>query len=180
VTDRKPPDSRPLARAPEQGVVVVDEPPANLRIPEWARQLSRLLDGAITIPGTKVKIGLDPILGLLLPELGDALTGVLSLTLLGVAYRERVPTWVLARMLVNIALDALLGAIPAIGDLFDFAFRANEKNLALIERHRDPQRRVTWSDRLVVVGFGVLALVLVALPIVLAWWLVRLVVTLSG
>ena len=68
---------------------------------------------------------------------GDALTALLSLALLGVAFRQRVPKLVMARMLINIAIDALLGAIPLVGDAFDFAFKSNEKNLALIERYAD-------------------------------------------
>jgi hypothetical protein len=113
-------------------------------------------------------------LGALLPEVGDALTAVLSLTLLGVAYRERVPRLVLWRMLVNVALDAILGAIPLLGDVFDFAFKANEKNLALIERHRgDPTRPATLGDKLVLAGVAVVALGLLLLPIVLMVVLVR-------
>jgi Domain of unknown function (DUF4112) len=143
------------------------------RVPEWARQLTRLLDNAIRIPGTDVRIGLDPILGALLPELGDALTGVLALTLLAVAYQERVPKWVLGRMLLNIGLDALLGAVPLLGDVFDFAFKANEKNLALIERHRgDPSRPATLGDKLVVLGALGVAVALALVPIaigVLLW-----------
>lgn len=158
----KPPEepaSGPLARAPESA----------LPLPEWARRLTTLLDSAIKIPGTDVRIGLDPILGLLLPELGDVLTGTLSLTLLLVAFRERVPKVVIGRMLVNIALDALLGAVPLLGDLFDFAFRSNEKNLALIERHRrDPKLKPTWGDRLVIASVVALACALVALPVVVA------------
>lgn len=163
---KKTPESEPgpLARAPEQ----------QLSIPEWARRLSVLLDSAVTIPGTNVKIGLDPILGLLLPELGDTLTAAMSLTLLGVAFRERVPKLVLARMLLNIAVDALLGAIPVIGDVFDFAFRSNEKNLALIERHRgDPNRPVTLGDRVLVFGAAAVALALLSLPFVVGALLVR-------
>jgi hypothetical protein len=146
-------------------------------VPDWARQLSRLLDSAIRIPGTELRIGLDPILGALLPELGDALTGVLALTLLGVAYRERVPKLVLLRMLINIGLDALLGAIPVLGDAFDFAFKANDQNLALIERHRgDPTRPATLGDKLVVVGALLLALGLALLPIVVGVALLRLLI----
>lgn len=161
---KPPPDSGPLAPAP-------DERPA---LPEWARRLASLLDSAFTIPGTNIKIGLDPILGLLLPELGDALTATLSVTLLAVAYRARVPKIVLGRMLVNIALDAILGAIPLLGDVFDVGFRANEKNLALIERHRrNPQLPATLGDRLVVTGAIALALAAVALPFVTALLLLR-------
>jgi hypothetical protein len=163
------PESGPLARAPEHG----------LSIPAWARRLATLLDSAVTIPGTNVKIGLDPILGLLLPELGDTLTAAVSLTLLGVAFRERVPKLVLARMLINIAIDAFLGAVPVLGDLFDFAFRSNEKNLALIERHRgDPTRPLTLADRLVVFGAAAFALVLLSVPFVVGALLLRWLVSL--
>jgi hypothetical protein len=147
-------------------------------VPEWARRLSVLLDSALRIPGTQLRIGLDPILGALLPELGDALTAVLSLSLVLVAFRQRVPKLVMARMLINIALDAILGAIPFVGDAFDFAFKANEKNLALIERHHgDPTLPATWADRLVVSGVVVLVLACAVLPLLLGAALVRFVLS---
>jgi hypothetical protein len=159
-------DQGPLARAPAER--------AQVDVPEWARRLARLLDSAIVIPGTDFRIGLDPILGLVLPELGDALTAVLALTLLGVAWQQRVPKVVLARMLMNIAIDAVLGAIPLLGDAFDFAFRANEKNLELIERHRgDTKQKPTWADRLLVGGVMLLALSLLLVPIALSILLLR-------
>jgi hypothetical protein len=149
-----------------------------LSVPEWARSLTRLLDSAIRIPGTEIRIGLDPILGAVLPELGDALTAVLSLTLLVVAFRERVPKLVMARMLTNVAIDGILGAIPILGDAFDFAFKANEMNLALIERHRgDPTQPATWGDRLVVFGVLLSALALLLLPILLGAALLRFLLT---
>ena len=160
---------RPLAQAPAQ-----------LPIPEWARRLAFLLDSAIRIPGTELRIGLDPILGALLPELGDALSAVLSLTLLAVAYRQRVPKLVLGRMLINIAIDAIFGAIPVLGDAFDFAFKANEKNLALIERHRgDPTQPATWGDRAVVFSVVLVSLGLVLVPIACGVVLLRFVLNRS-
>jgi len=159
------PAASPQAAAPGSGA---------LAVPEWARRLSVLLDSALRIPGTELRIGLDPILGALLPELGDALTGVLSLSLLLVAFRQRVPKLVLARMLLNIALDALLGAIPLVGDAFDFAFKANEKNLQLIERHRrDPSLPATWGDRLVVFGALAVAVACAAVPLLVGAALLR-------
>jgi hypothetical protein len=150
------PTPSPLAVAPSAG----------LPVPEWARRLAGLLDNAIRIPGTDLRIGLDPILGALLPELGDALSAVLSLALLGVAFQQRVPKLVFLRMLINIAIDALLGAVPVIGDVFDFAFKANEKNLALIERHRgNPAARAGLGDWLVVSGVALAALALALVPI---------------
>ncbi len=158
------PAPSPLAVAPD------GRPP----VPDWARRLSVLLDSAIRIPGTDVRIGLDPILGALLPELGDALTAVLSLALLGVAFRQRVPKLVLARMLINIAIDALLGAVPLVGDLFDFAFKSNEKNLALIEKHRgDPARRASVGDWLVIGGVALVALAFALVPILVGVALFR-------
>jgi hypothetical protein len=168
VKDFEKPASRPRAAAPGGA----------LSVPEWARRLSVLLDSAVRIPGTQLRIGLDPILGAILPELGDALTAALSLSLVTVAFRQRVPKWVLARMLVNIALDAIFGAIPLVGDVFDFAFKANEKNLALIERHRgDPTQPATWGDRLVVSGVVIIALACAVLPLLLAAALLRLVLS---
>jgi hypothetical protein len=159
VKDPKDTAPGPLARAPAGA----------LPLPEWARRLATLLDSAIKIPGTDIRIGLDPILGLLLPELGDALTGTLSLMLLLVAFRERVPKLIIGRMLLNIAIDALLGAVPVLGDLFDFGFRASVKNLALVERHRrDPSLKPTWGDRLVIASVAALACALIALPLVVA------------
>ncbi len=149
-------------------------PSGALSVPEWASRLSRLLDGAFTIPGTQIKVGLDPILGLLLPELGDTLTALLAVTLLGVAWKERVPKLVLGRMLFNITLDAVLGAIPLVGDLFDFAFRANERNLALIEQHRrGPDSERSLGDWLVMIGAVGAGLVALAMPIALGVWVLR-------
>lgn len=154
--------------------------PGALTVPDWARRLSVLLDSGLKIPGTDLSIGLDPILGALLPELGDALSAVLSLSLLLVAFRQRVPKLVMARMLTNIALDALLGAIPVIGDAFDFAFKANEKNLRLIERHHgDPTQKATFGDRLVVFGVVAVAVACAALPLLLGAALLRFLLTSS-
>lgn len=78
---------------------------------------------------------LDPILGVLLPELGDTVGMVLGLYPVFVAYREGLPRTLLARMVLNLALDLFVGAIPALGDLFDFAFRANRRNAEMLEAH---------------------------------------------
>jgi len=179
-TERGTDETEPRAKRAEHAELERLEGRA-VSVPDWARQLSRLLDGAITIPGTSFKIGLDPVLGLLLPELGDVLTAGLSLTLLGLAWKERVPKIVLGRMLVNVLADALLGAIPVIGDVFDFAFRANERNLALIERHRgDLSQKPTWGDRIVVVGAFSLALLALATPIMVGILLFRWLFTRLG
>lgn len=151
--------------------------PETVPVPEWARQLSRLLDSSIRVPGTDLSFGLDPLIGAVLPEAGDAISALLSLALLVVAYRQRVPKAVLGRMLVNIAIDAILGAIPVLGDAFDFAFKANTKNLELIEKHRrNPELPATTGDRLVVLAAVLVVVVLGMLPLLATYALIKLVV----
>jgi hypothetical protein len=114
--------------------------------------------------------GLDPLLGLLLPGIGDLVGGLLGLYVIGVAVRRRLPGVVVARMLVNIGVDSLVGAVPVAGDLFDFAWKSNRRNVNLLKAHRS--RRSTWRDWLAVAGAAALALVAVTLPIVAIGWLV--------
>jgi hypothetical protein len=99
---------------------------------DGARLLARLLDDAIPIPGTSYRIGIDPLLGLV-PGVGDVLGALLSTWLLVIAFRLGAPPAVLARMGLNIAIDALAGAIPLAGDLFDAGWKANARNLRLVE-----------------------------------------------
>jgi hypothetical protein len=98
------------------------------------RALARLLDNAIPIPGTTWKIGFDPIIGLI-PGFGDMIGAVLSGYIVLEAVRAEVPTFTLARMLVNVGIDTVLGSIPALGDVFDAAWKSNLMNVALLERH---------------------------------------------
>lgn len=152
-----------------------DDAPA--RIPAWAERWVRLLDDGLRVPGTDYRIGLDGIVGLLLPAAGDALSAVSALSLFYLAYQRGVPYRVLARMLLNVGLDALIGAVPVLGDLFDFAWKANRRNLILIERaqgaHADDARsqRGGLVDRLVLGLMLVALLGLVLLPLALSLWL---------
>jgi hypothetical protein len=110
----------------------------------------RVLDDWIQIPGTRIGVGLDPLLGLLLPVAGDLAVGIASLGLLWVAWRRRVPTITMARMVLNIAIDAVLGCLPVAGDVFDLVWRANRKNLELIQRHQqNPRAGAALADYLV-------------------------------
>jgi hypothetical protein len=145
------------------------------KIPAWAERFVRLLDDGFRIPGTEWRIGLDGIIGLLFPAFGDGLSAVSSLSLFYLAYQRRLPYRVLLRMALNIGLDALIGALPVLGDLFDFAWKANRKNLALIERaSRDDARRTRGSSLREGLLVGAIVLVLVSLlvlPLVLSFWL---------
>jgi uncharacterized protein DUF4112 len=98
------------------------------------RQVAQLYDAGIRIPGTRFHIGLDPIIGLI-PGLGDLIGAGVALWIVAEAVRLGASGRVLVRMLVNIAIDTLGGAIPVAGDVFDALWKANLKNVRLLERH---------------------------------------------
>ena len=97
--------------------------------------VARLMDSALRIPGTKVTVGFDALVGLL-PGIGDALSAFVSLWIVAESRRlgARHPT--LALMLLNVALDVSIGTIPVLGDLFDVAWKTNQRNVRLLERDR--------------------------------------------
>jgi hypothetical protein len=152
---------------------------ANARWPHLSgvfRIVDRLVfwsDSALTIPGTRFRFGLDPLIGLLFPVAGDAVGGALSLSVLLLALQNRLPSWVLGRMVLNIALDTAVGIVPVIGDLFDFGFRANQRNIDLLRQHSTGDVPKTMPKRYWLWGLLLLslALVLAAVPIVLTVWL---------
>lgn len=93
-------------------------------------------DSAIRIPGTSFRVGLDPIVGMLLPGVGDAFGGVLSLSVVLLALHHRMPPWVVGKMVANLGIDAAIGVVPGVGDVFDFAWRANQRNWDLLRAHQ--------------------------------------------
>ena len=103
--------------------------------------LAWLLDSRWRIPGTDLRFGVDAVAGLI-PGLGDAATALPSAYMVWRAREFDLPAHVLARMVANVGLDFVFGAIPVIGSIFDFAFKANRRNVALLRRHleRSTQR----------------------------------------
>lgn len=97
-------------------------------------RVTHALDELVGIPGTPVRVGLDPIVGLI-PVVGDAVAAVVGVWVIGEAARFGIPRVVLARMAVNLVIDLVIGAVPILGDLYDVAFRSNSRNLALFRRH---------------------------------------------
>ena len=130
------------------------------------RRLAWLLDSSIPLPGG-FSIGLDGLIGLV-PGIGDVLGACFSSYIIAEAARAGAPVGVLARMGLNVAIETIVGAIPVLGDLFDFAFKANVRNVALMDRHAaDPQRtrvRSAWVVASVVAVL--LLLLLLALTVV--------------
>lgn len=133
--------------------------------------LSHLLDDWFRIPGTSIRFGLDGIIGLV-PGLGDVLSGLASCIIVFAAWIRGVPYITLARMLVNLALDVVIGAVPFLGDAFDIAWKANRRNYLLMTRHLQEPRRHTWKDWLFLGLLGcALAAIFLAPLVVLAWLL---------
>ena len=99
---------------------------------ERLRAIARLFDQAFAVPGTKWRFGVDALFGLI-PGLGDVAGALVAVYALRVARNLGAPAAVQLQMLSNVALDALVGTVPLIGDLFDFAFKAQTRNLALLD-----------------------------------------------
>ena len=134
------------------------------------RRVGWLLDNSIPIPGTRFRLGIDQLIGLV-PGIGDLVGGVLSLYIIVEAYRMGVPRALLARMGWNVAVDTIVGEVPILGDLFDIGFKANVRNLALLDgylqRPADVRRSSRWLLALIVFGLVLLAVGAVALAVVL-------------
>lgn len=133
--------------------------------PDLSRLIAWLLDDLIPIPGTKFRIGLDPIIGLI-PGFGDGSAAAVSSMILLNVMRAGVPRIVLVRMALNILINALVGAIPGIGDAFSAFFKSNRRNYALLERHagRGGRRTSTRGDWIFVGALigGILAVAITA------------------
>ncbi|CAN5698967.1 hypothetical protein BH24ACI5_BH24ACI5_04990 [soil metagenome] len=143
---------------------------ANDRALAALRKYAVLLDSAFQVPGTRMRFGLDPIVGLL-PGAGDLITGFFSVMIVLHSVRLRIPKVVIARMMLNTGVDLLVGAVPLVGDLFDAGFKANLRNMALLERHARSGVRPTTSDY-VFVGLCIAVLVVLAVvPLLILWWL---------
>jgi hypothetical protein len=96
--------------------------------------LANLLDTAFVVPGTNIRFGIDAAIGLI-PGIGDAITTVMSLYIVREARELGAPRHLIARMLANVALDSVVGAVPFLGDAFDVMWRANRRNMALLRNH---------------------------------------------
>ncbi|HEU5177311.1 MAG TPA: DUF4112 domain-containing protein [Burkholderiales bacterium] len=127
-------------------------------------RLAWLLDSSIPIPGTRLSIGIDALIGLV-PFVGD-LAGVLASSyILGEAARLGVGRGVLLRMALNVAIEGVVGLVPLAGDVFDAAFKANQRNVRLLERWMEQPRRAERASLGLVaaIALGLLALVVAAL-----------------
>jgi hypothetical protein len=129
------------------------------------RHVARLLDSAYKVPGTSYRIGLDPIVGLV-PGFGDLISPLFTIALLWQSHDLKLPRIVQLRMLFNVVIDTVIGTIPLAGDLFDFAWKANDMNMALLDRHASEEGPGSAGDWVFVGGLTLLLIAIAALPFV--------------
>jgi hypothetical protein len=111
------------------------------------RKIANLLDTAIGIPGTKFRIGLDPILGLI-PGGGDLIAALISAYMIYLATRFRLEKEEIGKMVGNVAIETIFGSIPLIGDIFDAYYKANIRNLEILENHLQKSNTKTEESKL--------------------------------
>jgi len=161
-----PPDAPWPSAAADEETFLSDE---NLE------HLVALLDDIFHIPMTGIRFGLDPVIGLI-PGVGDWITGAISFLMLVAGWRRGLPRVALARMVVNIGIDSLVGTVPVVGDIFDVGWKSNRKNFTLLQAYREPKRRSqTWRDwaflLLLVGAVGILLVTPFVLLILMIHWL---------
>ena len=138
-------------------------------------RLAHILDDWFRLPGTSIRFGLDGIVGLI-PGLGDVLVGLSSCIFIIAAWFRGVPYVALVRMVVNVGLEVLVGAIPIVGDAFDIAWKANHRNYLLMARHLHQPRRHTWKDYafllfIAAALFAILILPIVVMVLLIVWFM---------
>ena len=136
------------------------------------RGLQRLLDDAFRVPGTSITFGWDPLIGLV-PWVGDVLTAVFSCAIILQAHHTRVPRVVQLRMVMNVAIDVIVGVLPVVGDVADVFWKSNAKNFALLERHAAEPQPAGTGDWLFVIGMIGVVVVIAAIPLVVLYLIVH-------
>ncbi len=156
------PEVEVLPREKPAGRTIADDP--------FIALVARLMDEIFVIPGTKIRFGLDPLISLL-PGLGATASAAVSLALIALSSRRRVPKIILTRMALNVLLNAGLDAVPVVGDALSIFFRSNARNYELLRKHAGTARVSTRGDwlfllallggvGLIVIGFLAAALYL--------------------
>ena len=133
----------------------------------------RLLDEAFRVPGTNLRFGWDPIIGLV-PWVGDVITAVVGCAIVVQAHQMRIPRVIQLRMLLNIGIDVLIGVVPFLGDAADVFWKSNAKNFAMLERHAPEVQPATRGDWLFVVGIVAAILLIAFVPLILLYFVAQM------
>jgi len=166
-----------MAYMPYSTTTAQDQPDTlRVKRDEAARQRLRrfayLLDSAIPLPGG-YRVGIDGTIGLI-PGVGDLAGAALSSYIIAEAHRLGTPSVVLLRMLLNVLVESAVGVVPVVGDLFDFAWKANLRNVRLLEKHIEQPRRIRRQSRWILVGVAVTVVAVAVAVMALILWLLSL------
>jgi hypothetical protein len=134
-----------------------------------------LLDDMWRIPGTRVRFGLDALIGWV-PGIGDAMAAVASCIIVFASWRRGAAPVTLARMVANILLETAVGGVPVVGDVFHIFWKANRRNYRILVREKEYPRSKTWRDWVFLVGLMVGIVAAIAIPIVILIWALRSIV----
>ena len=146
----------------------MNSPESENRFAKW---MAYILDDLIKVPGTEKRIGLDPIIGLI-PGAGDFLTSAAGLSILASSAKKKIPLGIYLRMIANWTLNALIGALPFIGDLFSFWFKSNQRNYQLLRNHLDDDSensKGTWLPFLILAVVVLSVFTLIGFLAVWSW-----------
>jgi hypothetical protein len=163
---RRAPPSRTVARTKAWTDATADRRPAGVdRLAWW-------LDDAITVPGTRFRIGFDALIGLI-PGVGDLIGTLLSSYIIAVAAAQGLPPSALARMAINVGLEAIVGAVPIFGDLFDAVWKANQRNIGLMAQFQTTPVVARRQSRAVVAAWAAGAVAFIVILGIVAFAIVR-------
>jgi Domain of unknown function (DUF4112) len=147
--------------------------PRTLTSDEHLDYIASLLDDMFQLPGTKIRFGLDALIGWI-PGIGDAMAGTASFLIVFASWQRGARTVTLMRMLANVLLETVVGAIPVAGDIFHVAWKANRRNYRLLMREREQPGHHTGRDWIFLVVILVIAIAVVGIPIGILIWALRL------
>jgi hypothetical protein len=168
------PSLPPLAATTEDSI-----DPTATRRRAGVDRLAWWLDKAITVPGTRFRIGFDALIGLI-PGVGDLIGTLLSSYIIAVAASQGLPPSVLARMAINVGLEAIVGVVPIVGDLFDAAWKANQRNIRLMAQFQSTPVAARRQSRAVVAAWAAAAIAFVVVLAIGAFAIVRWIVEALG
>jgi Domain of unknown function (DUF4112) len=146
--------------------------PRQLTSNEHLDYIAALLDDIFRIPGTKIRFGLDALIGWV-PGIGDALAGIASFLIVFAAWRRGVQSITLVRMIANVVLETTLGAIPVAGDIFHVVWKANRRNYRLLIREKEQPGSNTRQDWMFLTIILFTAIAAVGIPIGILIWMLR-------
>ncbi|WMN11970.1 DUF4112 domain-containing protein [Marivirga salinae] len=135
---------------------------------KWIRRISQLMDSKFRIPSTSIKFGIDPLIGII-PGVGDLSSYIVSLMLIYTIRKNGAGGKLITKMLINVSIDALIGAIPILGAIFDVWYRANDKNLRLAQEYYEEGKH-QGSGKGLLVLIILLVIAIIAALIYATWW----------